>query len=338
MRILFVKRDKLGDLLLTTPLLAHLATVRPEWELHLLANDYNAWVARDHPALTRTWVYPRVKHQGRVRIGAALAQVPLWWSLRQQHFDVAIAMNGDESPRAIRRAIATGAKRVIAYANDPAHYGRKLTDAFPVPGAGHEVDRMAALLHPLGIERPAQWTAPRYVLPASGIGFARGWLAEHGLAADGYVVVGLGARREKKQPDVAQLVRWTARLHDAHGLATVFMWTPGRRDDPAYPGDDDIAQPLLDRGLPFVHPYRGPIPEAIALIWHARTSVLPDSGLMHFAAASPGGVLGLFADPSESAPASRWAPLGPRARWVEAPKAIPELDDETIFAALEPLL
>jgi ADP-heptose:LPS heptosyltransferase len=337
-RILIVKRDKLGDLLLTTPIFAHLATVRPDWKLHLLANDYNAWVARDHPALARTWVYPRVKHRGRVRMGAALAQIPLAWSLRRTRFDAAIAMNGNESARAVRRAMATGAQRVIAYADDPRGYGARLTDPLPVPDAGHEIERMAALLRPLGVEPPAQWTAPVYVLPDAGARFARDWLAQQGLATGGYVVLGLGARREKKQPDVEQLVRWSTRLHASHGLGTVFMWTPGKRDDSSYPGDDDIAQPFLERRLPFVHPYRGPIPEALALIFHARTSVLPDSGLMHFAAASPGGVLGLFANPADSAPASRWSPIGPRARFVEAALAIPELDDATIFAELTPLL
>ena len=74
MRILVVKRDKLGDLLLTTPVLAHLAAARPEVELHLLANDYNAWVVAGHPALARVWVYPRVKHGGRVRIGGTPAE------------------------------------------------------------------------------------------------------------------------------------------------------------------------------------------------------------------------------------------------------------------------
>ena len=44
MKVLIVKRDKLGDLLLTTPMLAHLKASRPQVEVHLLANDYNAWV------------------------------------------------------------------------------------------------------------------------------------------------------------------------------------------------------------------------------------------------------------------------------------------------------
>ena len=95
---------------------------------------------------------------------------------------------------------------------------------------------------------------------------------------------------------------------------------------------------MVGRRLAHLHPFRGPIPEALGLIFHARTSIIPDSGLMHFAAASPGGVLGLFADPADSAPAARWSPRGPRAAWLEAARRVSELADETVFASLAPLL
>jgi ADP-heptose:LPS heptosyltransferase len=338
LRVLIVKRDKLGDLLLTTPVLARLARARPDAEIHLLANDYNAWVARDHPALARTWTYPRVRDGGRLRPLAALAQVPLALRLRRARFDAALVMGGDESPRAIRRAIATGAARVVAYAADPALYGARLTDPLPVPVRGHEVERMLGLLAPLGVACDPLVDAPSYALPAAGADFAARWLGARDLVPGGYVVIGLGARREKKQPDAGQVLRWSEYLWRAHRLATVFMWTPGGRHAAGYPGDDAHAAPVLARGLPHLHPFRGPIAEALALIFGARASVLPDSGLMHFAAASPGGVLGLFADPDDSAPAARWAPRGPRARHLEAAKRIADLDDRTVLDALDALL
>ena len=338
MRVLIVKRDKLGDLLLTTPILARLADARPDAEIHLLANDYNAWVARDHPAVHRTWTYPRVRDGGRLRVRAALAHLPIAWRLRRQRFDVAVVMGGDESPRGIRRAIGTGAARVIAYAHDAARYGARLTDPLAVPADGHEVERMLALLAPLRVPQDPVTDGPTFALPDASRAFARHWLAGRGVAPGGYVVLGLGARRAKKQPDTGQVVRWSRHLHDTYGLATVFTWTPGGRDAPGYPGDDATAAPVLAQGLAHLHPFRGSIGEAIALLWHARTSVLPDSGLMHFAAASPGGVLGLFADPADGSPAARWAPRGARARYLEAARAVADVDDATVFAALAPLV
>jgi ADP-heptose:LPS heptosyltransferase len=336
-RVLVIKRDKLGDLLLTLPVVERLAAALPQAQIHLLANDYNAWVARDHPALARTWIYPRVRGDGRFDVVAALRQVPLRRELVRQRFDWALVMGGDESHRAIRRALATRASRVVAYAREPSRYGTALTDPLAPPSAGHEVTRMLALLAPLGV-RAATPEPPVFAAPPAALAFAAAWLPARGLAAREFVVIGLGARRTKKQPTPAQVASWSTRIFERHRLPTVLMWTPGATGKPGYPGDDALAQAVLDQRLAHVHPFRGPIIEALGLIFSARTSIVPDSGLMHFAAASPGGVLGLFADPLDSAPALRWAPLGPRARYLEAEKRVAELHDDDVFGALDPLL
>jgi ADP-heptose:LPS heptosyltransferase len=336
-RVLIVKRDKLGDLLLTTPVLRHLARARPDAEIHLLANDYNAWVARGHPALARTWTYPRVRDGGRLRVLAAPAHLGVMLALRRQRFDVAIVMGGDESPRAIVRARLAGARRVVAYVADPARR-RGVSDPLVVPHEGHEVDRMLALLAPLGVAPPQVCDPPDFALPERAVAMAKAWLDARALRSGGYVVLGVGARRTKKQPDVAQVLRWSERWKREHGLATVFMWTPGARGNARYPGDDELAASVLACQLPHVHPFDGTVLDALGLIAQARTSVFPDSGLMHFAAASPGGVLGLFADPQDSAPAARWAPRGPRAVHLEAQRLVTELDDAAVFDALRPLL
>ena len=116
------------------------------------------------------------------------------------------------------------------------------------------------------------------------------------------------------------------------------MWTPGKSDNALYPGDDDVAQPVLERHVPYIHPFRGPIGEALGLIWNARTSLFPDSGLMHFAAASPGGVLGFFAEPDVSPSPVQWAPRGVRADYLEAQKSVAELDDALVFDRIRVLL
>lgn len=337
MKILFIKRDKLGDLLLTTPVLTHVRAALPEARIHLLANDYNAWVARDHPAIDRLWVYARVRHAGRIRLRAALAYPALAWRLRRERFDWAIVAGGEESPRAISRALAVRARHLVAYAHDAKRYGQRLTHPL-WPPEGHEITRMMRELEPIGVPMPTRTAYPEYVLPAGLHTFAQRWLSERGLRSSGYVVLGLGARRAKKQPTAQQIARWSVYWYATWGLSTVFMWTPGKSDSALYPGDDDIAEPVLAMKLPHVFPFRGPIDEALGLIYNARTSVIPDSGLMHFAAASPGGVLGLFAAPEDSAPASRWAPVGPRARYIEAPRSVSELDDAQIHGAVADLV
>ncbi len=339
MKVLVIKRDKIGDLLLTTPLLAHLKAGLPQVETHLLANDYNAWVVAGNPHLDRVWVYRRVRHAGRVSLSAAWQWLWQSFALRRERYDWVIVANGDESPRAIRRALSVRGARTVARCADASKYPG-LSDPLPPDAASHEIERLLALLSPLGIPLPekSKTTYPDYSLPPASAAFARNWLAKRGLAPGRYVVLGLGARRPKKQPSTAQVLAWSAHLKQRWDLDTVFMWTPGKSSDPLYPGDDDVAQTVLDARAPQIHPFRGPIPEALGLIWGARTSIFPDSGLMHFAAASTGGVLGLFAETDVSPSPAQWAPRGLRADWLEAPKSVAELPDELVYGRVEPLL
>lgn len=333
MKILIIKRDKIGDLLLTTPMLAHLRHALPEAEVHLLANDYNAWVVAGNPDVDRTWIYRRVRTGNRVSVSAAMG---IFWQnrkLRRQRYDAVIVANGSPSPRAIDRAVGIGAQRVIAYV-DTGERHRGVTDALADPAAMHETERLLGLLAPLGIPMPAAPIAPRYALPTAQQRFAEAWLASEDLKPGGYIVLGLGARRAKKQPVLEQILRWSEYWKREWNLATVFMWTPGKSDNPLYPGDDDVAQPVLDAGAPQIHPFRGALAPALGLIWNANTSVFPDSGLMHFAAASPGGVLGLFAETDVSPHPDQWGPRGPRASYLEAERSVAELGDGEVMSAL----
>lgn len=341
MKILVLKRDKIGDLLLTTPMLQHLKASLPGVATHLLANDYNAWVVEGNPHVDRLWAYGRVKSGNRISLAAAWQWLRLRAGLRRERYDWVIVGNGDESPRAIRRGLALGGARTVARCADAKRY-RGLTDPLAPAPELHEADKLMGLLAPLGIAPPREVILPTYRLPERAAAFTRGWLGARGLSPGGYVVLGLGARRQMKQPSAAQILRWSAEWKSRYGLDTVFSWTPGSADDPLYPGDDALAEPVIAEAslgrAPQLHPHRGNIEERLGLIWSARTSVFPDSGLMHFAAASPGGVLGLFADVGVSANPAQWAPRGAKAQWLAAPKSVAELPDEEVQQRLAPLL
>lgn len=331
MKILVVKRDKVGDMLLTTPMLRRLREALPQASVDVLASDYNAWVLAGNPDVDSIWIYGRSRIGDRLSLKGAFQQAALAARLRVEGYDVAIAAQGESSPRATRRARWVGARRTIAYVapGEP-----RVSDALAPPASGHERDRMLELLRPLGIAPPDVPRDPVFNPPEDMLAKARSLLAARGLEAGRYVVIGLGARRAKRQPDAGQVRRWSEWLHREHGLATVLMWTPGAAENPVYPGDDEVANAILAGAPAWLHPFRGPLWPAVGIAWLARTSVFPDSGLMHLAAASPGGVLGLFAQPESSPPASRWGPLGARASWIEAPESVARIGDEEFRAHL----
>jgi ADP-heptose:LPS heptosyltransferase len=153
-----------------------------------------------------------------------------------------------------------------------------------------------------------------------------------------FVVVGLGARKAKKKPSALQVIRWARHFAEHWGKRTVLLWTPGSPDNKLYPGDDDLARDVLGASAGLVVPFQGELKQAIGIIWNAGTSIVPDSGLMHFAAASPGGVLGLFANRTISPSPEQWGPLGPKALCLESQSEVPAIDDGLVFCAVERLL
>lgn len=337
MKIIVIKRDKIGDMLLTTPLLAHLRASLPQAAIHVLANDYNAWVVQDNADIDNIWVYPRVRNDNKVSIKAAWKVWNIRRALRRERFDVAIVGNGAESPRAIALGTTIGAKQVIAAFPAGRHYPG-VTGRIEIDPRRHEIDGLLALAAPLGIAPPKTPAAPKFVLPGAWQDQAVAWLNENNLKPRGYAVIGLGARRAKKQPACDQVLRWSAWLAAAHGLGTVFMWTPGGSDNPLYPGDDAVAQPVLNARSPNIVPFRGELKPAIALVWNAAFSIFPDSGLMHFGAASPGGVLGFFAETAVSPHPDQWGPRGEHAVYLEAKSSVSELGDEEVRDAINKLI
>jgi hypothetical protein len=58
---------------------------------------------------------------------------------------------------------------------------------------------------------------------------------------------------------------------------------------------------------------------------------------MHFASASPGGVIGLFAETNISPHPNQWGPLGINSTYIEAKKSIKELGIKFLFRELNSL-
>ena len=62
-RILIVRRDNIGDLVLTTPLIAALRAKKPDAWIGFLANSYNAPVLSGNPHLDAVFAYDKAKHR-----------------------------------------------------------------------------------------------------------------------------------------------------------------------------------------------------------------------------------------------------------------------------------
>lgn len=330
MKIIILKRDKLGDLLITTPAIQVLRQHFPQAKISLAASTYSSWVAKDAPFIDEIYSYPQYKSLSLKSLYSALIQAIIFIRIRLKKYDVAIAAGGEYSPHAVKRLRWMGAKRTISYV--PYNKVIKgITDPIKEPEKysrePHEFERIIQLLQPLIGDKKIQ-PAPDvwYQPPAEWLDQARIYLNENHLLENQFIVFGLGARRAKKQASKAQVISTAQYAYEKHQLKTVMVWTPGNQDNKNYPGDDDLAYEILEGAPDHIVPLRAPLGLTIGLIWLSRKSIFPDSGLMHFAASSPNGVIGLFADTYKSPNPQQWGPLGSKSTYIEADKSIADFD------------
>ena len=340
-KIIILKRDKLGDLLLTTPMLQLLKKLHPKSEIAVVAPESSAWILNNVPFVDKLYSYPQPKSFDLKSIASIFIQLFIFLKIRLKHYDIAIAAGGEYSHRAVKRLIWIKAKRTISFVpKNKAIAG--MTDPVIEPSykkkGRHESQRMVELLNPIMKSKKKLSPPPIYFSPPSDwLKKAQLFLNQHHIKNKQFIVFGLGARREKKQASKEQIIATAKYVYKKYQMKTILVWTPGSKNNKNYPGDDQIARQILENTPKEMIPLRAPLDLTIGVIWLARKSIFPDSGLMHFASASPGGVIGLFAETNISPHPNQWGPLGINSTYIEAKKSIKELGIKFLFRELNSL-
>ena len=341
MKIIILKRDKLGDLLLTTPMLQILKQYFPQSKITVIAPQSSAWILKDAPFIHKLYSYPQPKFLNLKSILSLFNQLYIFLKIRNEHYDIAIAAGGEYSHRAVKRLLWMNAKRTISFV--PVNKNIKgITD--PIFEMNHkdkdlhESQRMVKLLNPI-LKSKSKLKLPDvcFTPPQDWIKKAKLFLTKHQTQKNQYIVFGLGARREKKQASKEQIIDTANYIYKKYQMKTILVWTPGSKNNKSYPGDDEIAYEILKDAPKEIIPLRAPLDITIGVIWLARKSIFPDSGFMHFAAASPSGVIGLFAETNISPHPAQWGPLGSKSTYIEANKTIKGLGVRFLHGELNDL-
>ena len=288
-RVLVIRRDNIGDLLCTTPLLTALRRTWPDAWIGVLANRYNAPILAGNPDVDAFFAYEKAKHRaaGKGRLEVWRDTAALLWKLRRMRLDMVLCA----SPGARRFARLLAPSQIIEADRS---------------GDGHETEITFRLLKTLGL---AVSPGP-LVLRANAARCAQMHVAL-GLPECGAhcLAVHISARKPRQ--------RWPAERHAAlirrvfaEGLATrvLLFWAPGTESDPQHPGDDGKAARLLDdlAELPVTPVPTHTLEELVAGLSLADTVICSDGGAMHIAAALGKPIVCFFGNSS----AERWHPWG----------------------------
>src|SRR3990172_10138246 len=189
--ILVIRRDNIGDLVCTTPLIHALREHFPKARVCVLVNSYNRPVVENNPDIDTVYAYMKAKHRepGQSALVVYWKRLQLMRELRRQRFDYAIIAGAHFLPRALGLGRAIKPKHLNGF-TEPGKRGVERIDTgvpYTLPQPLHEAQDIFRLLAPLGIhgEPPAVRVFPSTAVSAQ----AQQALRAKGLAADNVIRV-----------------------------------------------------------------------------------------------------------------------------------------------------
>ena len=156
-KILVIRRDNIGDLILTTPLIHALRVRFPEAWIGALVNSYNARVLEANSDLDEVFIYTKAKHRGSASIWFAYwSTISLILRLRKLRVDYAILASPAASSKAQMFARRINARTIVGF-GECASPGYALTP--DTAGPLHQVEEVFRIAPLFGITGPPSRTA-----------------------------------------------------------------------------------------------------------------------------------------------------------------------------------
>lgn len=309
---LVIRRDNIGDLICTTPLIRALRQRHPSATICALVNSYNAPVLANNPDVDAVFAYTKAKHRPA---GVSAARVywdrlKLFARLRKMHFDYAILAAPRFQPRLLRLARFAGARHIVGFTEGDRRAGRHIDASVPYGSPTsplHEVEDVFRLLEPLGVCGcpPAARLCPG----EAEIAQARTAL-QHNLPQTPQLLIGVhvSARKPSQRWPAQNFAAIMQRLHEKYGAAFMLFWSPGDANNRLHPGDDAKAEAIIQEtaGIPVLAYPTQNLGQLIAGLSLCDKVICSDGGAMHIAAGLSKPMVCFFG----KSDAARWHPWG----------------------------
>lgn len=305
-RILIVRRDNIGDLICTLPLISAIRELNPAARIDLLVNSYCAPVVVGNLDLDHVYIYTKAKHKesGESTLGVYWRRLVLTLKLRLARYDWLVLANVSCQPRPLRWARQVGAKHIVGFIEANCKGAETITNPVTlIRGQGkHEVEYLMALLQPFGSvgDIGAARIAPDPVL----LQWAQAMLTSARHSGKPLIGINLSARLPSQQWPADKFIDLIHKL-SLHYHCVLF-WAPGSVSNAGHPGDDEKAQQVA---APFGKDDVTCMPtqqlgELIAGIACVDLLVTADGGALHIGAACGKPEVVMFGD-SDS---TQWYP------------------------------
>jgi ADP-heptose:LPS heptosyltransferase len=314
-RILLIRLERIGDVLVSTPVIRALRARYPAGTIDLLLSRAN-YPVRDAvaPFVTRVWCYEKTIRSA----------VVLMHALRPRRYDVIVDLVDNPS---------TTAQLVVRWCRPAAVVGLLhpesglYTHAAPLldRSSVHPVERLAQLLLPFGIDPGTQTLDISYPLDPADLEQAR-----HTLGSSGHPLrlgVNISGRGAGKNWGSANYIAAIERLQQTEPRFAVSVCGAPQDANQV----NHVAESTGTQAVPTTKSLR----EFAAVVRIFDLFLTPDTAALHLAAAGKVPTVGLYHENPAVAP---WLPYNTPNRLVSDPQGIPAIPVDRVIAALEDLI
>lgn len=307
-RILVIRRDNIGDLICTTPLLSQLRQTYPQAQLDILVNSYNYAAIALNPDVNKVYAYTKGKHReaGQTLWRVYWQRFQLLRQLKHQHYDV-IILAGGFSSHAERLAQQITAPIIIGF---PPSEGvsRIITHPISTPSNTlHEVERTNYLLTALALE-PKPSAIRLCSDPVLQNHFKQRLTQAPWYKNRPIIGLHISARKVDQRWSAEYFIDLIQQLHQEYSYQFMLFWSPGDESHAHHPGDNQKAQQIIDAvtDTPLLPCPTHQLAELIAAMSLCDAVICSDGGAMHIAAGLGKPIVCFFG----SSNAQHWHPWG----------------------------
>jgi len=296
-RVLIVRLDRIGDVLLSTPVIKAIRDAYPDTYIAMMVRRYAKDILEGNPYLDEVIIYEKT---GRERNLAG--NLSFLNSLRRRKFDVAFLLHPTRRTHAVT-ALA-GIPHRIGYGKK---WGFLLTEKIPHTkhyGLKHEIDYVLDILRYTGLE-PKDKTPYMPVNPASE-DRAEELFRESGIAkGDLCVAMNPGASCPSKRWSISNFVKVADAIIEKYGAKIVVI--AGSADKEF---GDKVSSAI--KGVCVNLSGKTTVADVASVLRRVKLFISNDSGPVHIACAVGTPVVSIFGRSDRGLSPRRWGPTGDR--------------------------
>ena len=266
-KFLFVRQDRIGDVLISSPLFAALKVRHPEATIDVLLSSNNHFVLANDPLIRKRWIYEK-------NLSSAWKILTGLWAER---YDFVIDLMDNPSATSTVICLLSRARWTVGLEKDNS-YAYDIVVPLMSRRDTHIVDRIASLLLPFGIQPEKENLRIRYFVSQESLRWASTILDNFGSPGAPIIGINISAGDEVRFWGVDNFRSLIGHIQSHLSGYRILILSK--------PSHDSMARSIAD-GLSgvFLSPITKSFDEFAALIKHLQILITPDTSAAHVAAA-----------------------------------------------------